>query len=414
MIYQSIRNCRICKSSSLKKILDLKNQPSSNALRKNLKDKEYKIPLILLFCKKCHTAQLSATANPKYLFNHYVWVTETSKSAKEYSNLFFNRVIKKTIINSFIVEIASNDGTFLKPFKKTGRKVLGVDPAKNIAKIANQKGIRTMPEFFNYKCAKKIIKKNSKADIVFARNVIPHVKDLHSIVKGIGTILSNKGTAIIEFHYAKIIQDELHYDSIYHEHLFYFTIKTLTNLFKKYDLYAFDVDKSPISGGSLVLYFSRNKLKMKDKLKKLIRIENNKKINKLATWKRFANKSKQHSKKFNTIIKKLKASHKLIGYGASARSSTLLNFSGISNKLMDKIIDKNKLKKNKYTPGSGIKIIDYDEIIRNISKFSSVIILAWNFRKEIIEDLGKKGFKGNFLLPLPKQVKLYENKKVKI
>jgi len=277
MIYQSIKQCRICGSKSLKEVLNLQNQPSSNALRKKLSDKEHKIPLKLLYCQKCSTTQLSATANPKYLFNHYVWVTETSKSAKEYSNLFFKRVIKKTKKNSFVVEIASNDGTFLKPFKKSGRSVLGIDPAKNIAKIANKKGINTLSKFFNNECAKDIIKNSSNADIVFARNVIPHVKDIHSIVNGINTLLSKDGTAIIEFHYSKIIQDELHYDSIYHEHLFYFTLKTMTNLFKQYGLYAYDVDKSPISGGSLVLYFSKSKLLISKNLNDLVKEEKIKK-----------------------------------------------------------------------------------------------------------------------------------------
>ena len=406
MIYENITSCRICNSSDLKKILDLKKQPSSNSLRKSLKIKEYKIPLKILYCKKCSTVQLSATANPKYLFNHYVWVTDTSKSAKEYSNLFCERVLKKTKKNKFVVEIASNDGTFLKPFKKNNRKVLGIDPAKNIARIANKNGIKTIPEFFNYKCAEKINKKYSKADVVFARNVIPHVKDIKSIIRGISELLSKDGTAIIEFNYAKIIQDELHYDSIYHEHLFYFTIKTLSNLCKKYNLNVYDVDKSPISGGSLVLYFSKNELKKTAQLKKLISDENKKKINSLIVWKKFSKNSISHSQKFKSIIQKLKKKDTLIGYGASARSSTLLNFCGIDNKILDKIIDKNKLKKNQYTPGSSIKIIDYDEIIKKVSNFNLIVVLAWNFRSEIVRDLRKNGFKGRFLLPLPNKIKI--------
>lgn len=414
MVYTNIKNCRICSSFSLEEILNLKNQPSSNALRNRLADKEYKIPLKLMYCKACSTTQLSATANPKFLFNHYVWVTETSKSAKEYSSLFFRRVIKKTKKNSFVVEIASNDGTFLKPFKKSRRQVLGIDPAKNIAKVANQKGIKTIPKFFNNKCSQEILKKYSHADIVFARNVIPHVKDIHSIVKGINTLLSNDGTAVIEFHYSKIIQNELHYDSIYHEHLFYFTIKTISKLFQKYGLFVFDVDKSPISGGSLVLYFSKVKKPLSKNLNKLIREEKIKKINQLNMWKKFAVKSIKHAQKFKKIIQNINNKKRIIGYGASARSSTLLNFSGIKSNLISQIIDKNKLKKNKFTPGSGIKIIDYEDAIKEIKKFDTIVILAWNFKKEIIDDLKSNGFKGNFVLPLPYQIKIYENKKIKV
>ena len=406
MIYQNINKCRLCNSNKLTKILNLKKQPSSNALRTSLKHKEHYIPLSILFCNNCKIVQLSSTANPKYLFNHYVWVTKTSKSAKEYANIFCDRVLNKTKANSIIVEIASNDGTFLKPFKKRKRTVLGIDPAKNIARMAKSDGINTIPVFFNSKCALKIAKKYGKADVVFARNVIPHVKDIHSVIKGMANLLSDKGIGIIEFHYSKIIQDELHYDSIYHEHLFYFTIKTLMTLCDKYGLFAFDVDKSPISGGSVVLYFSKLKKNSSVALKKMINTERIKKVNTLAKWSSFAKKSIKHSENFKSKIKNLKKKHKLIGYGASARSSTLLNFCGINNKMISRIIDKNKLKRNKFTPGSSIKIVSFDDEIKNISKYDLVVILAWNFKKEIIEDLKINKFKGKFLLPLPNKIRL--------
>ena len=406
MIYQNINKCRLCNSKDLKKILDLKDQPSSNALRSNLKVKEKNIPLSILFCKNCKIVQLSSTANPKYLFNHYVWVTKTSKSARDYAEIFCNRVINKSKTNSFIVEIASNDGTFLKPFKKKKKKVLGVDPAKNIARMAKNDGINTLPYFFNTKCAKKIKKKYGSADVIFARNVIPHVKGILSVIQGIYNLLSNEGTGVIEFHYSKIIQDELHYDSIYHEHLFYFTVNTLISLCKKYGLFAFDADISPISGGSIVLYFTKSKKKISKNLKTLIRKENLNKINTLLKWKSFAKKSIKHSKNFKLKIEKLSQNHNIIGYGASARSSTLLNFCGINSKIIKKIIDKNKLKKNKFTPGSSIKIVSFEDEIKKISKYNLVVILAWNFKKEIIKDLKKNNFKGKFLLPLPNKIKL--------
>ena len=226
------------------------------------------------------------------------------------------------------------------------------------------------------------------------------------MIQGMHNLLSREGTGIIEFHYSKIIQDELHYDSIYHEHLFYFTVNTLTSLCKKYGLFAFDADKSPISGGSIVLYLSKTQKKKSKKIETLINEENLKRVNTLSKWKSFAKKSIKHSKNFKLKIKKLSKSHKMIGYGASARSSTLLNFADINNKLMNMIIDKNKLKKNKYTPGSNIKIVDYEDIISNISQFELIVVLAWNFKSEIIKDLRSRGFKGKFLLPLPNKIKI--------
>jgi len=230
------------------------------------------------------------------------------------------------------------------------------------------------------------------------------VRDIKSIVKGMSELLTNKGTAIIEFHYAKIIQDELHYDSIYHEHLFYFTIETISKVFIKYGLYPYDVDKSPISGGSLVLYFSKTKNKVSSKLKKLIQNEKSNKVNEYFKWKKFAVKSIIHSKKLKSKIQKLVKKNKVIGYGASARSSTLLNFCQINDNILNQIVDKNKLKKNKFTPGTNIKIIDYEQIKNDIKNYKIIFVLAWNFKREIMRDLNKIGYKGKYLLPLPNKI----------
>ena len=257
-----VNKCKICLSDDLKSVLDLGAQPPANALHKNqIRQKKY--PLHLCFCQKCSTAQLSVALNPKGLFSKYRWVSSTSETAKNYSRYFYKRISKYLDKKSNILEIASNDGLFLKVFKKNRHDILGVDPAKNIAKIANKKGIKTITEFFNYQLSKKIKKTNKKFDFIFARNVIPHVKEINSVVKGIANLSEHKSIIAIEFHYGKEIVRDLQYDSIYHEHIYYFTIKSISNLFKKYEITPFDVFKSPISGGSLVLLFTkenRNKI----------------------------------------------------------------------------------------------------------------------------------------------------------
>jgi SAM-dependent methyltransferase len=410
-MYQIIKECRNCNSTSLRHILDLRQQPPANSLHKK-KKKINKIPLNLLYCSYCSLVQLAETVDPAYLFRNYLWVTSTSKTANDYSKIFHKNIIKKYKKKiRFILEIASNDGTFLKPFLKTANKVIGVDPAKNIAKISRKNGIETISEFFNKETALNLIKKEGKADVIFARNVIPHVKDIHSIIDGISTLLSETGIVAIEFHYAKIILDQLHYDSIYHEHLFYFTIKTISNIFLRYNLKAFDAFESPISGGSLVIYFSKNcNIPLSKKLEKYIDIEKKNKINAITSWKLFAKKSKKHSKNLKKVILKkiLKENKILIGFGASARSSTLLNFSQINDHHIEFIVDKNKLKHNLYTPGSNI-IIKNIEILKEFNKSKiNIIILAWNFKNEIINFLKKIKFKGKILIPLPKKLKLYD------
>jgi SAM-dependent methyltransferase len=408
MIYKIIKECRICFSKNLVTIIDLKDQPPANSLRSSIKKKLIKIPLKLLFCRSCKTLQISATVDPKFLFEQYVWVSGTSKVAKEYANKFSSRLIRRFKKKGpSVLEIASNDGTFLKPFKeKYNCEVLGVDPAKNIGKIANKSGIKTLVNFFNYNTALNISKNYQNFDIIFARNVIPHVKNIHEIIKSINLLLDNDGIVAIEFHYAKIILDELHYDSIYHEHLFYFTIKTLSDLFAKYKLFAFDVDKSPISGGSLVLYFSKLKRKKSHKLIFYLNIENKNNINSLEKVKKFSYSATKHSKKFYDLINKNSKKKKIIAYGASARSSTLLNFSRLNNKQIDFILDKNPLKHNKYTPGSNILIKNPVKKIKEILKEKIILILSWNFKKEICNDLKLIGYKGKFIIPLPNKINI--------
>ena len=396
-----IKKCRIC-NSKLKKILDLNDQPPANSLHNN-SYKQKKISLKLVICETCFTAQLDTTIDPKYLFKNYFWVTGTSKKVIEYSREFFNNAKKIIKKNKFsVLEIASNDGTFLKPFVKEGCRVLGVDPAINLNKTV--KNIKIVDDFFNYKTSEKIKREYKNFDFIFARNVLPHNDDAISILKGFSNLMSTESVGAIEFHYAGNILDELHYDSIYHEHIYYFTLKTLENILKKNNLNIFDCKKSPISGGSLVVYFSKTRKKNSQFLIKIKNNEKNKKYNTIKKWKIFAKESIKHSQNFKKIINKIFKSNncKLIAYGASARSSTLLNFSKIDETFISHIIDKNKLKDKFFTPGSNIQIKSFDKEKRNFQKYKNILILAWNFKEEIIKDLLKNKFRGKLLIPLPK------------
>ena len=398
---KQIKSCRLCNSKFLVKIIDLNNQPPANSLHKKY-EKIKKFPLILLFCKKCSTAQLSISLDPKYLFKKYFWVTATSSTAKKHSAFFFEKISKFLKKKSHIIEIASNDGTFLKPFLKKKHRVLGVDPAKNIAKLANLNGIKTISEFFSYQLSKKIKNKYPDNKVIFARNVIPHVKNINSVVKGISNLSNDETVVAIEFHYAKEILLDLQYDSIYHEHIFYFTIKTISNLFKRYGLIAFDVFKSPISGGSLVLLFSKKQLKKTKLLKKLEFTEKKMKVNSLKRWSFFGKKSYLHAKQFKkNVINILNKKRTLFGYGASARSSTLLNYCNLNNSKIDFIIDQNPLKQGLYAPGTNIPIYSLDKVKTKI-KNMDMVLLAWNFKDEIIKYMKVKKFKNKIIVPLKK------------
>lgn len=406
-IFELIKTCRICNSPDIVTFMDLTDQPPANSLRADLAEKLPDVPLQLVHCANCATVQLSATVDPKYLFSHYVWVTGTSKTAHEYSKLFSANVLQRSsVAKPFVVEIASNDGTFLKDFAAKGCKVLGVDPAKNIAEMATQDGVPTLAEFFNMETANLVREQYGNADIVFARNVIPHVKEVHSIIEGIASLLKEDGLGVIEFHYSQIILDELHYDSVYHEHLFFYSLKSMIYLLNEYGLKPFDLTRSPISGGSLVIYFSKNQKEQTAALKEAFATEEKNKTNELQTWKNFAADCATHAKELKKTVEEFKVKGSVIGYGASARSSTMLNYAGLKSDVIDCIIDKNPLKHNRYTPGTNIPIISFDEGKKLFDKCAGILLLAWNFEKEIVEELRANGYTGSIIVPLPNKIRI--------
>jgi 2-polyprenyl-3-methyl-5-hydroxy-6-metoxy-1,4-benzoquinol methylase len=409
--YKVEKNCRLCSKKKLHNLINFGNQPLANRLNNKIPKKELKFPLNLCMCKNCKTIQIKETVNPKILFEQYFWQTSTSVAAKNFSKIFCKKMLTYLKCKKpFVLEIASNDGTFLLPFKKKGLEVLGVDPAKNLASISIKNKIPVLTGFFNNKTVKKIIKiKKKKADLVFARNVIAHVKNIHEIVESAHEVLSDNGIFAVEFHHAKKILEGLQYDSVYHEHLFYFNLLTLKNFFSKKNLYLCHAFKSPISGGAIVALFSKSRINLSVTAKKILLEEIKNKANSLSKWKEFSKNTQLHKISFLEGIKKyLYKKKSIIAYGASARSSTFLNYSNINNKNIKFIIDKNPLKINKYTPGTNLKIISFNQFKKKINKFNTLLLLAWNFKKEIIQDLKKFGFKGFVLTPFPKKINCLE------
>jgi len=400
-IYETIMCCHICGSNNIEEVLDLGEQPPANSLYRSGEEKPPAVPLRLIYCHECSTVQLGEDVDPEYLFGEYLWVTGTSSTAKQYSYEFAKKALsqlEKDKNSSYVVEIASNDGTFLKRFKEAGCSILGIDPAKNIADLALKNGVPTLADFFTESLAKKLASEK-KADIIFARNVIPHVKEIHSVINGISILLDNDGVGIIEVHNAGLILEELHYDYIYHEHLFYYTLKTIVGLIELYGLYVYDVILSPISGGSWVVYFSKNKKAKSVELIRHEKIEMEKNLNSFNRWLDFSNQVTKHALKLKQMV--LESGNKIPAYGASARSSTLLNFCGINHEHISVVIDKNPMKHGLITAGSNIPVVSFTEGLIEIKRAEKILLLAWNFQEEIINDLREAGFNGNFILPLP-------------
>lgn len=405
----AIKMCRGCKSTRVKQFFDLGDQPFANALlsREQMAE-EKKYPLSLSFCEDCSLVQLDYTADPEELFSNYFWVTATSSTARAYAKHFCEEAVSHKAVsqNGYVLEVASNDGTFLKEFKSRDFKVLGVDPAANIAKQAQEAGIATKVAFFGEDVAKEIVTENGYPDIVYARNVLPHVANLHDFVEGLKHCCTEDNILILEVHYSGKIVDELHYDSIYHEHLCYFTLKSLTNLLNSHGLYPYDIMQSPISGGSIVLYVKNKKTEESKDYIEFCKKEEEGRYNELERWNEFADTAFIHKKDLRELVLKEKeAGKRIIGYGASARSSTMLNFCEIDGAYVDQIIDQNPLKQGKFTPGTHIQILSGEEVMKE--KPDVILLLAWNFKTEILDILRNQyNFKGKVIVPLPYPAKV--------
>lgn len=400
---ERIKSCRVCRSRGITEFLDLGEQPFANSLLKNLSEEERFYRLSLSWCSKCNLVQLNQTAEPTDLFSEYVWVTGTSKTAREHSEILYNDILPRTqnLDKGYVLEVASNDGTFLQPFVKNNYKVLGVDPAKNIVDIAIANGVPTQCKFFGIKAAKEIIDEFGQAKVIIARNVLPHVANLHDLIEGLHMCLEENGLLVVEFHYAKIIYEELQYDSIYHEHLCYFTLKSIEKLLNQFNLFVTDIKESLISGGSLILYVKKGEEKESPIVQSYRDSEKETEVNKLSGWENFASRVYSHREQLVRILTDIiEKTGPVVGYGASARSSTLLNFCRIDTRYVSMIADQSPLKQKHYTAGTHIPIYSPEEVMKENPEY--VLILAWNLSDEIIRILKDKlDYAGKCILPLP-------------
>lgn len=402
-LMKAVVECRSCQSKNIKSFFDMGHSPNANSLLDYVDQKEMTYPLALCFCHDCNLAQLSYTVDPSILFSHYVWVTGTSKGAVDWAEEFCKKLLGRCRkADGYVLEIASNDGTFLKPFAARGLAVLGVDPANNIVAIAEAAGVPTQCAFWGKRAAADLLAEKGAAGIVFARNVLAHVANLNDFVEGLAAILHPTGVLAIEVHYARHILAGLQYDAIYHEHLCYFSLKTIERLLLDHGLFVFAVEPSPISGGALVVYCDKRTRDEEASVKQCRVRELEERVNDLARWREFAVDAHDHREQLRCLLEPAKSGgvERVVGWGASARSSTLLNFCGINNDLILAIIDKNPLKQGKFTAGTRIPIVFPDKILQ--MRPNQVVVLAWNFKEEIVRELKERfNFRGSFLVPLP-------------
>ena len=374
--------CRSCGNKNLKRVVSLGYQPLANNLLNKKNDKCDLYPLEMNYCEKCHNCQLSVAVEPKKMFSNYLYTSSTSQSFRNHFIDASKKYIKELKLKpnkSYIIDIGSNDGVALKPFKDAGFKnLLGIEPAKNLSKIANKKKIKTYNGFLEKKILKKI-KKN--ADVILASNVFAHSDKLKEMAECMLKLLSKNGTIIIEVQYLLNTLKDLTFDNIYHEHYNYWSLTSLINFFNQFDAKIFRVERINTHGGSIRIYIKKDKkVKIENNVKQLIKEENNFGIKKYETYKEFGRKVYNIRKNVLKNLESLKKENKkIIGYGAPAKATTALNFFGISNEI-NYILEDNKLKHGKFVPGVKIPIVKKNNLT---DVNSTILVLAWNFFNEI-------------------------------
>ncbi len=407
--FQLRKECVLCKSKKLKKVLNFKKTPLANSYVQSASIKEKYYPLICVLCQDCKHLQLQHLVNPSLLFKNYMYVSGTSPVLRKHFENYFKKIKKMKKINKKkdkILDIACNDGTFLDFFiKDKFNNVVGIEPARNLRNLNKKKKIDINTEFFTYKNSLKLKKKYKKFKIITANNVFAHVPDLKDFALGVKNILSEDGLFIFEVSYLLDVIKKITFDTIYHEHMSYHSLKPLINFFSSINLEVIDFDLVEAQGGSIRIFVAhKGKIKVKkNKIKKQIQIEKDYGLFSEKKYLDFFKRIKNQKEKIRKLIKiNLNKNKLIVGYGAPAKVTTFCHVFNLGKKSISFITDDNYLKQNKLTPGKNIKIINFNELKK--IDFDFIIILAWNFSTPIIKKLKENIKSRNYkiIIPFPK------------
>ena len=399
-------SCRACGNKDLRTILDLGSTPLANRLISpdRLDEAEPKFPLLLAFCLGCSLVQITETVPPETMFSEYLYFSSFSDTMLRHSEELAGRQAEARRLGpgSLVVEVASNDGYLLQFYRRRGIPVLGIEPAANVARAAEERGIPTLSEFFGTDLARRLREKGKRADVLHANNVLAHVPDLNGFVRGIGLILKDDGVALIEAPYLKDMLDRVEFDTIYHEHLSYFSLTVLDRIFGRHGLLIEDVERIPIHGGSLRVFAVPAEGRTRtERARRLLEEEAAWGVDRFDAYRGFGERVGRLRQALLDLLRDLKKQGKSIAvYGASAKGSTLLNCFGLDRETLDFVVDRSTVKQGRYTPGTRLLILAPDVLLERRPDYT--LLLTWNFADEILEqqaEYRRRG--GRFIIPIP-------------
>ncbi len=405
-----VTECRMCGSSKLYRFLDLGFAPPADAILSSEEIREHEIhfPLNVLQCMDCGLTQLGYAANPSHLYGKkYKYESSITETGRNHFHSMALSLVKRFNLtnDALVIDIGSNVGVLLEGFKNEGLRVLGIEPVKYLADIANKKGIETFNSFINWEAAQKIVQEKGKAKIVSGTNVFAHIDDKHDLMKSVEILLDDEGVFVIEAPYLVNLIENLEYDTIYVEHLEYTSIKPLVSFFNKYNMEVFDVERYDIHGSSVRVFISRKgKREISPHVGELLKLEDELGIYDKNVLDEFSLRVKNHRKELLNLLNELKLQGKrVMGISAPAKGNTILNYCKIGPDIIEYITEKSGIKPGHHTPGMHIPIMSEDILKKDSPDYG--IIFAWNFAEEIMKnnkEFAERG--GKFIIPIPHPV----------
>jgi len=401
-----IDKCQVCNSNKLNLILDLGHQPLCDSLltEEMLNQSETTYPLRMFWCEECSLAQLDYCVDGSVVYHaDYPYRTGITKELVEYLNDMSSSLVSKYNLkhDDLVVDLGSNDGTLLTGFKEHGTKVLGVEPT-NIAKIANQDGVETVQKFFTAEVASEIKNKYGEASLIIATNMFAHMATIGEVVSGIETLLKPDGVFVFENHYLLDVIQNGQFDTIYHEHLRTYSLKSLVKLFSYYNFTITDVERGSRYGGNIRVHVTKGKNRpVSENVTSILNLEESFGLYKIETYERFADRVKKAKKDFMNFMFKIKEDGKtIVANSCPGRSVTLLNYYGVDVDYIPYIAEQpTSLKLGMFLPGKHIPVVNNEILLKEQPDY--VILLAWHYAKPIMEQLKARGLKSKFVIPLP-------------